>query len=287
MRILAIDAGGTHCRLALVTNTSTEIAVAGAANASSNLEAAAESILEGLDALANKVSLNSNELGAIPAYLGVAGVTEPAVAQALKARLPFKQVTIEGDRHSALRGALGEKDGFVVHCGTGSFFAAQKNNKARFAGGWGPLLDDLSSAHWLGVSVLRSVLNAEDKLQPHTGLTQYLLSDFGSAAAIVAYAKDASVTDIASLAKTVTQHANLDDAVAVALMHEGAAIIDEKLQQLGCTDGDAVCLTGGVAPHYINYLSAPTQKKLIEAKGEPLDGAIALARDFYQQVHKN
>jgi len=284
MMILAVDAGGTHCRLALITDDTTEIAVSGAANATSNLKAAAESIREGLDALAARNALPAEKLNDVPAYLGVAGVTDSTVAHALKACLPLTQVRIEGDRNNALRGALGARDGFVVHCGTGSFFAAQKNKAARFAGGWGPVLDDLSSAHWLALEALRSTLYAEDKLEPHSELTRSLLAEFGSTTAIVTYARDAPASDIASFAKTVTHHASLGDTTAIMVMNKGAAIIDEKLQQLGCTDNDAVCLTGGIAPHYKPYLSAQTQHKLIEVSGEPLDGAIALAKEFYQQL---
>ena len=285
MMILAVDAGGTHCRLALITNDTTEIAVSGAANATSNLKAAAESICAGLETLAVRMALPAESLTDIPAYLGVAGVTDSTVAQALQACLPLQRVRIEGDRNSALRGALGAGDGFVVHCGTGSFFATQKNKVAKFAGGWGPVLDDLSSAHWLAVQALRLTLYAEDKLESHSELTESLLSEFGSTAAIVAYARDTSASDIASISKAVTHHASLGDTNAITLMSKGAVIIDEKLQQLGCTDSDAVCLTGGIAPHYKPYLSTQTQHKLIDASGEPLDGAIALAKEFYQQLH--
>jgi len=204
MMVLAVDAGGTHCRMALITKDKTETVSSGAANASTDIEATAKSIRAALALLANKTSLSISQLNETPAYLGVAGVTESGVAQSLAVRLAFRQVRIEGDRQSVLRGALGTMDGCIAHCGTGSFFARQKNVVAQFAGGWGPTLDDVASAHWVGIRALRSTLYAHDELTPQTNLTRSLLSDFGSTSAIVAHARDASVSDIAALAKIVT-----------------------------------------------------------------------------------
>ena len=54
----------------------------------------------------------------------------------------------------ALRGALGEKDGIVVHCGIGSFAASRIDGKSRFAGGWGPVLGDevtVTRTFWLAI----------------------------------------------------------------------------------------------------------------------------------------
>jgi len=285
MMVLAVDAGGTHCRMALITKDKTETVSSGAANASTDIEATAKSIRAALALLANKTSLSISQLNETPAYLGVAGVTESGVAQSLAVRLAFRQVRIEGDRQSVLRGALGTMDGCIAHCGTGSFFARQKNVVAQFAGGWGPTLDDVASAHWVGIRALRSTLYAHDELTPQTNLTRSLLSDFGSTSAIVAHARDASVSDIAALAKIVTGHADQNDSTAIAIMQRGASIIEERLTQLGFIESDAVCLTGGLAPHYKTYLTSQLQKNLTNSIGEPLDGAIALAKEFYLELY--
>ena len=158
MRALAFDVGATHCRLALVTSSDYQSVVTAGANASSDIDCASQAIISAVDELASKASLARSELACLPAYLGVAGVIAPGVADALKKRLPFERVKIEEDRLNALRGALGTSDGFVVHCGTGSFFAKQRNAMASFAGGWGPVLDDIASANWVGVQALQATL---------------------------------------------------------------------------------------------------------------------------------
>ena len=50
------------------------------------------------------------------------------------------------------------------------------------------------------------------------------------------------------------------------------------LQRMGWTPGMAICLTGGIGPHYAKYLAKGQQADLIAPKGPPIDGAIALAR---------
>lgn len=287
MRALAVDMGGTHCRVALVTKNDYEMIVVDGVNAMSDVDGAAQAIVSGTEALSEKVNLPISTLEASPAYLGVAGVIEPSIAQALRIRLPFEKAKIEDDRLSSLRGALGARDGYVIHCGTGSFFAKQENSEAAFAGGWGPVLDDLAGAYWVGVQALQLTLYAEDGLEQHSSMTSHILSQFGSTAAIVMFAKNASTSEVGHLAKSVTQHALQDDTVAISVLRHGAVLVVEKLRQFGWSEGDAICLTGGIASSYKPYLPVSVQSSLVDALGDPLEGSIALARAFYQEVHND
>ena len=284
MKALAFDIGATHCRLALVTAASFEVVITGGANASSNLNHASQAIIASVNALAEKVRIEPSVLTGFPAYLGVAGVINRDVAEALEKRLPFKIIKIEEDRVNALKGALGMRDGFLVHCGTGSFFARQRNGIASFAGGWGSVLDDIASANWLGVQALQTTLYAEDGLLQHTGMSSALLSEFDGTGGIVAYANRAKATDLGKIAKTVTQYALQGDEMATGILKNGAAIITEKLSQFGYGENDPICLTGSVAPEYKSYLPVTLQSDIVDELGGPLDGAIALAREFYTET---
>lgn len=287
MRALAFDIGATHCRLALVSDTGIQTVVTTGANATTDLEVASQAIVSAMHVLADEADIATDELKNLPTYLGVAGVIDRNIAQALEKRLPFTQVKIEEDRMNALRGALGVRDGFVVHCGTGSFFARQRDGVAAFAGGWGPVLDDIASANWLGVQALRTTLYAEDGLQRHTRMTSTLLSEFGGAGEIVSYAGSAKSSEIGLIAKVVTEHAQQGDEAAVGVLQNGAAMIAEKLVQFGCTERDVICLTGGLAPHYKAYLPTWQQRSIAEALGEPLEGAVELAKEFYAAVESS
>ena len=185
---------------------------------------------------------------------------------------------------NALRGALGVRDGFLVHCGTGSFFAKQRHSAATFSGGWGPVLNDIASANWVGVQALQAALYAEDGLQAHTQLTSTLLSDYKGSGGIVTFANRAKASEMGSIAKVVTECAQQDDETAVRILQQGAALIAEKLSLFSWTQNDLVCLTGGVARYYKRYFPTVLQQCIVDASGEPLDGAVALAREFYAAV---
>jgi len=281
MNALAVDAGGTHCRIAWVTEDTYESVVVGAANASSDLDSAANTIEQGLVMLASSLEIPSEHVKSVPAYLGVAGVVGPDIAKKLRAKLSLENCKIEDDRPSSVRGAIGEHDGFVVHCGTGSFFAVQKNKTAQFAGGWGPVIDDVASAYWVGVRSLRYVLYAEDGICSHSPFSKQILAEKGDAESVVAFASNAKPVETAELAKSVTAFAKQGDAIAVQILSEGADKVTEMLTKLGWKESHPICFSGGFAPHYKTFLPNIMQSDVVDPKGEPLDGAVALARDYF------
>ena len=148
--VLAIDGGGTRCRFALQRGHARIVTEAGSANASTNFDDAVTCVQYGLRTRAEAAQTNVDTLYGMRAFVGLAGVTGAAVAGRLTAALPLRNARYADDRLAALRGALGRGDGLIAHCGTGSFFGAQINGQARFAGGWGSILGDEASAHWVG-----------------------------------------------------------------------------------------------------------------------------------------
>lgn len=278
--LLAIDGGGTRCRLALEWAGRVFRVESGPANASSDFNGALEQIRLGLAQLGKAAGLTLAQLGEVPAFLGLAGVVSPKIAERLEQALPFVRVRIADDRPAALRGALGAGDGAIAHCGTGSFLASQIQGRNRIIGGWGQHLGDEASAQWLGRLALARTLNVCDGLEPGTGLSTRLLTQFSSPAAIVAFAAQASPLEFGALARTVTSQAKTGDALAENLMRQGASYLADTLPRIGWAPGHALCLTGGLAPEYRNYLPRQMQQALQEPLGDPLSGALALARQF-------
>ena len=135
--VLAIDGGGTHCRIAYGSCENHSLVDMGAANVSSDFEGALNTILDGVEALCAKLQMSVADLIDCPCYIGVAGVSGPEMAARLRKALPFSHVQVTDDRPPALRGALGAKDGAIAHCGTGSFWGLQLGGAQKFAGGWG------------------------------------------------------------------------------------------------------------------------------------------------------
>ncbi|MEK6217146.1 MAG: ATPase [Boseongicola sp.] len=278
--VIAVDGGGTRCRMALATSAGTQIVEVGTANISTDFDAAVAEITLGLRRLAKKADIRDDQLSGLPAYLGIAGTTGPALAGKLAQALPLGHAMIEDDRPAALVGALGSREGAIAHCGTGSFLGANTNGTMRFAGGWGPVLGDEASAQWVGRKSLAATLNALDGLAPCTPLVDEMRDHVGPSAAIVAFAAKASPADFGLLAQRTTKAAKDGDSLAISILSEAADHITRALPKLGWTPGMVLCLTGGIGPIYGHYLPDALQSSLAGPAGTPLDGAITLARKF-------
>lgn len=281
---LAVDGGGTRCRVAAWTGNKSVAVETGSANVSTDFDTAVHEVLRGLDVLASRMNCPVNVLTVAPAFVGLAGVTGPAIANRLQAALPFLQVRIEDDRVAAVRGVLGHRDGVVGHCGTGSFYASQTGDTIRLSGGWGPVLGDEASAQWVGRLALQLTLQTVDARVDPSPLSVRLLADFEDAAGIVRFASTARPSEFGALAPLVTEHAAHKDAIALRIMQQGADEIARGLRKVGWRAGQVVCLTGGIGPHYIDHLPADLRTHIADREGEPLDGALALARAFAQEV---
>ncbi|MFQ6548448.1 BadF/BadG/BcrA/BcrD ATPase family protein [Aestuariibius sp. 2305UL40-4] len=282
--VVAVDGGGTRCRIAASDGDRMWMVEAGSANASTDFEEALHEINTGLEGLAEQMGCPVSALHAARAFVGLAGVTGPAIEGRLRSALPFEHMRVSDDREAAVRGVLGTRDGVVGHCGTGSFYARQLGGAVTLAGGWGPVLGDEASAQWAGRYALRLTLETVDgRLRP-SPLSARLLDDFEGAAGIVGFAAKARPSDFGELAPLVTEYAARQDAIACQIMQRGADEISRALRHVGWRPGLAVCLTGGIGPHYAPFLARDLRTDLAQAEMEPLDGAIALARDLAQEI---
>ena len=285
--VLAVDGGGTRCRVAFARGLEIVTVETGAANVSTDFDGAVSEILRALDMVTAETDQSIHALGRVPAFVGLAGVTGPEMAERLRAALPFLHVDIRDDRPAALRGALGAEDGVIAHCGTGSFLAAQSRGEMRFAGGWGPVLGDEASAQWIGRRALGLTLQAVDGRFDETGLSAHFLSEFGDAAGIVRFAGGATPPELGALAPIVTDRAASGDALAVRVMQDGANDLVRAIPDIGWQPGQRICLTGGIGPQFARYLPKTQQAHITDPVGEPLDGALALARDLAEEtVHE-
>lgn len=277
--VLAVDGGGTRCRVALAQSGEVTSVETGPANVSTDFEGGARQVLEGLHAIANKTGRALEDLAQYPAFIGLAGVTGSAIAERLRAALPLRNLRIDDDRPAALRGALGRRDGVIAHCGTGSFFGAQIDGAMRFAGGWGPVLGDEASAQWIGRTALRLALETVDGRFSHTPLAAALLDRLEGAPGIVRFATTAIPAEFGALAPMVTDHASRGDALGQHVMMAGAADIARSLPLIGWVPGLAICLTGGIGPQFAPYLPEAMQSDLDTPAGTPIDGALSLAAE--------
>ncbi|QUS37262.1 BadF/BadG/BcrA/BcrD ATPase family protein [Falsirhodobacter algicola] len=268
--VIAVDGGGTRCRLSYDGRTEIEI---GPTNVVSDRAGSIRRLTAGLSDLIARAG------GRVaPVYLGLAGCIADTIAQDVARSLPFPILAVEDDRKAALRGALGQGDGAVVHCGTGSFFGLCRDGAVRLAGGWGSILGDEASAHWVARRALSLTLECEDGLRTHSDLSRDLLERLGGSSGIVAFAMTAGAARTAELAPFVTAAAAAGDSGGTAVMREGAAHIAATLAQMGYRPPMALCLTGGIGAQFAAFLPPEIAARLRPAAGRPIDGALALAR---------
>ena len=284
--VLAIDGGGTRCRAALSMAGHVLTVETGAANVMSDFDGGVAQIVASLSGLAKQAGVGLEALLRYPAFVGLAGVTGPEITQRLRAALPLKVLRINDDRPAALRGALGAREGVIVHCGTGSFFGAQIDGAVRFSGGWGPVLGDEASAQWVGRSALRLALEAIDGRAQKTALAAAFLDKFKGAEGIVSFGRTASPAEFGALAPLVTDAAGRGDQLGVQIMAEGAQDIARSLAPIGWKPGLTICLTSGIAPYFEPYLPGEIQTDIAPPSGAPLTGALDLALELARECSR-
>ncbi len=270
--VIAVDGGGTRCRLSYDGRIEIEI---GPTNVASDRAGSIRRLIAGLgDLIARAGGCTA------PVYLGLAGCISDEIAREVSAALPFPVLAVEDDRKAAVRGALGDADGAVVHCGTGSFLGLRRGGATRLVGGWGSVLDDTASANWVARRALSLALDCEDGLMAHGALTRALLARLGGAPGVVAFAMTAAPTEMAALAPAVTAAAAAGDPAGEAVMRAGADHIQTTLARMKYFPPQGLCLTGGIGAHFIPYLAPEVAACLRPRAGQPIDGALAIAREI-------
>lgn len=285
--LIGVDGGGTGCRAAIGTYSAGVIAWAegGRANAASNPDLALKNIISTIDAVAAQAHVPPDALGDAIVHLGLSGVMSAADSLRIAEALPYRNAVVTDDRPTAVSGALGGQDGFLLSVGTGTIVAGCKKGVFRYAGGWGFHVADQASGAWLGRAALERVLLCHDGLFDHTELTRAVFARFDDDPnAIVSFSMSAKPGDFGTLAPLVISGADGEDAWGRSIMRQGAEYLERGLSVLDFRPGDVLCLTGGVGSHYARYLPPEFLAGRIEPRGNALDGAFQLAKSSLHNV---
>jgi len=241
------------------------------------------------------------------AAVGASGIEQGAAVQqrgvALAAAalgLPAQRVVVTGDERTALRGALGDRQGpgvgIVVISGTGCI-ALGRNAAGREhrCGGWGWLLDRAGSACDIGRDALALSLEMADGRRPDSPLRQAIWSRL--APRVTAQQIKALVVDpgfgaagFARLAPTVDALAAAGDADAQAVLAASARGLGVLVRGVAAALGlerARVCGLGGALSHLPRFAAAygtALQRELpgavpVAAQGDACQGALWLAAE--------
>ncbi|MBF4568812.1 N-acetylglucosamine kinase [Plantibacter sp. VKM Ac-2880] len=269
---LAVDAGGTSSRAALVDASARRLGSgrAGGGNpTSSGVDAAATQIAlaarAALDQAGNTPGGPAVAAGS-PVVITQAGLVSDAYRRALDAHLRplgLGPVVIEPDLLGMYGSGSASPDGIVLVAGTGSVAGRIRDRRVvREVGGAGWLLGDGGSGFWIARRVVRAVAADLDDIGPRTALTPLLCQMIGTTPettsdqahrrrssaldALIRSVNDGPPIAIARLAPLA--FLAIDDEVALAILDAAVdrlALLVERVTGLDSDDRDATLVVGG------------------------------------------
>ncbi|HEY3991144.1 MAG TPA: BadF/BadG/BcrA/BcrD ATPase family protein [Acidobacteriaceae bacterium] len=301
---LGLDAGGTSTRAALADdkrvlgrakNGSIKVMRVSAAQAEANLRAL-------LDEVAGSSGVAIVEVAST--CVGIAGVTISTVTgwiwQTLGPMLRGDLVVC-GDVEIALDAAFPGEAGVLVMAGTGSNTLGRTSaGELLTVGGWGPLLADEGSGHWIGLRALRAAIREHDE-QGTSKLLTALAAQWkaDTLEQVVEIAHALPPPDFAALTRTVVEMAENGDRLAQAVLQAGGRVLGEdaslalrKVLALEPTAPRRVAFTGSVLENIATVREAMFTEIEREHPGaqvvrdavDPTEGALWRARQNLQEA---
>lgn len=279
---VGVDGGGTGCRARIEDAQGRVLGtgIAGPATLRIGVEAAlAEAVKACRGALA-EAGLDAGAIGSLHAGVGLAGVGRKGAMERLQQLPhPFAAVIYAHDATIACIGAHGGGEGGIVIVGTGSVGFAMVAGRELRVGGYGFPISDEGSGADLGLHAIRLALRAYDERATTTRLTREVMARFhDDPFEAVAWMDRATATDYAAFAPLVMRHADAGDPVARRIVRDAAEQIDELARRLLECGAPRIALLGGLASSMQPWLAPDVQRRLVAVEGDPVDGALRLAR---------
>ena len=146
-------------------------------------------------------------------------------------------------------------------------------------------MSDLGSGAQLVRSALRGALEEYDALLPKSGLGAALMAHFDeNPETLVTWSETATPKSYGSFVPEIISHAINKDEAAIALVNSTANYIERMILTLVSKGAAKIALIGGLAEPMLPWLLETVLGYLTKAKGDPLDGALMLARRKYKLV---
>ncbi|MYC00260.1 MAG: hypothetical protein F4X60_17145 [Gemmatimonadetes bacterium] len=242
---IGVDGGGTRSRALVGDREGREL---GAADGGPGLIDPSDPLVAAfrVAAVAREAAQRARvRLPARALWAGLAGAGNESARAAVEKELKDKRlalrVVVGSDLEAAHADAFGEGPGVLLVAGTGSAVrAVDPRGEVVTVGGWGALLGDEGGGYGIGLEGIRAVLRAADGREPHTRLTDALLSETGAADArgLADWAVGASKGEIAALSVAVAKVSKTGDVVAARVVHRALGAVREHLEAVpGRTEG--------------------------------------------------
>ena len=279
--IMAVDGGGSRCRLAAFNEAGevlARVAVDGHASLSLGVNEAWQHIETGMVQLRQLLARPDDWLPE-RLMMGLAGSLQEGRRSEFLGLLPeHLPRTLVTDGHAQLMGASGGRPGICLAIGTGSVLHwLDSQGKTGMVGGWGFPAGDEGSGAWLGLRLVQHFLWHFDGRRQHGSLIEAAEQRFGSSiSAVQQWSTQSKSSVLAQLAPLVFEHAAKGDALAVAILQEATlhalALVELAPAHL------PVHIVGGVGEQLHELLVARLGSCVVPAEGDALQGLWQLSR---------
>lgn len=280
---LGIDGGGSKCRVVIVSAANQILGegLGGPANPLRGMAIATDSILTATHQALKVAGLPESAIADLIVGAGLAGVNIPHYYQLFASwQHPFAEFHLTSDLHIACIGAHDGAEGAVIIAGTGSCGLADVKGQILDIGGHGFPYGDNGSGAWFGMQLVHHVLLGKDKLIPTTLMTELLCKELGVSDTLdlVNHFMHATPTIYARYAPLVFQAAEQGDALALQVVKQGAAYINQLAWKLFELEPPRFSMIGGLAYKLVPYLALDVQQRLTPALAAPEFGAVWYAK---------
>ncbi|MEF2071629.1 N-acetylglucosamine kinase [Consotaella aegiceratis] len=243
--ILGIDGGGTKVHLALADGSGRLVrqAVGGGVNPIDNPHRWRQTLVAELRAFAGEPRLAA-VAAALPAYGEVDEASRQQREAVAEVFDPLPQVVMN-DVDAAHVGAFAGEAGILILSGTGSMaWARDDQGRSWRVGGWGDVIGDEGSSHWIGLRVLARVSQSLDGRAGETALVEAVFQHLALDRARPMDALEGWVTrqtnlraGVASLARIASGLAEAGDAGALGIIDEAADELARHVTAIAAQSG--------------------------------------------------
>jgi N-acetylglucosamine kinase-like BadF-type ATPase len=248
---LAIDAGGTKTDFLLADRSAdlARVRVGSIKTLNTPTKVAEVNFVAALQQLEQISGISARSL--TRTCIGTSGFSVPSVNEWLRiqhGRHAAGELILCGDEEIALDAAFEGRRGVLALAGTGSNVMGRTGDGRRIgAGGWGPVLGDEGSGHWIGLEAVRAIFHSIDEGRA-TMLQEKVLSTWGlkSIQELLQLGNTAAPLKFAELTPIVVACAAKGDAVAAEVLRMGgkemARMVGLVIRQMERMEKDAFVL---------------------------------------------
>jgi len=279
---LGVDAGGSHCRVR-VTDAEGRVlgnAEGGPANTRMGIGPLHERLLSVTGEALRAAGIPEQRWHEVAAGMGIAGIRRPGMSTAIAGLdFPFAGIALDSDAAIANLGAHNGADGAILVLGTGSIGFGQVRGERFTVGGYGFPISDEGSGAALGLSAVRHALRALDGRTKRTPLSKEITERFEhDTTRVIAWMDQAVPADYASLAPLVMDYAERGDEIALSIVEDAVLHVERFIATIFARGAPRLALVGGLSTRLRPWLRVRTAERLSEPLGDPVSGALLLAR---------